>query len=182
MNKVPKDEHSEEWYVWSVRPGKFSLVEKFIEEKVPEIKKVLYPTVTTEKQTKRGAVKTKQSPLYAGYLFLQYSHDSENPSTWLKLNKHPFIAGYVGPCSKKDLATVNNLQGAPNPSPTKTDSFQERDEVQVRRGVFKGYTGVVNKKVTGNFVSVELKQGQDILAVVFSPEDLDLLQRGDQTE
>ena len=109
MSNADDDMNLEEWYVWSIRPGKFSLVEKYIQEKVPEVKKILYPTVTTEKQHKNGNVKKKQQSLYAGYLFLQYSHDERNPATWVKLNKHPFITTYVGPCSKKDLASVNSF-------------------------------------------------------------------------
>lgn len=169
---------SEEWYVWSIRPGKFALVEKYIQEKIPEVKCILHPTVTTEKQNKKGGVKTKQSSLYAGYLFLQYTHDENNPVTWIKLNNYPFITAYVGPCSAKDLASVNSLQGATAPGTLESKDFQKGDKIVISRGVFVGYKGQVNKKVTGNFVSVELEQGPRTLCVVFSPDDLDILERG----
>lgn len=182
MSSTKGDIPSEEWYVWSIRPGKFSLVEKYIREKVPEVKQVLHPTITTEKQKKNGGVKTKQQSLYAGYLFLQYSHDESNPVTWLKLNKYPFITAYVGPCSKQDLASVSNLQGTANPEKLPDRNFRRGDRVSVRGGVFEGYRGQVNKKVTGNFVSVELEQGTGTLCVVFSPDDLDILERGPDKE
>jgi transcription antitermination factor NusG len=166
----------QEWYVWTVRPGKFEVVERYIKEKVPEISKVLYPTVTTEKMDKKGGVKKKKSPLYAGYIFLQYRHDDKNPSVWLKLNKHPFITRYVGPCSAKDLASVDSLQKVERWNNDEVKNFIVGDIVRVNGGVFVGFSGRV-VYLTSNSVGVELSSLGKTLKVVFSPEDLDILDR-----
>lgn len=169
---------AQEWYVWTVRTGKFGVVQKYIEERVPEVRKVLYPTVTTEKRTLKGDVKKKKSPLYAGYMFLQYTHSEENPIAWLKLNKHPFITRYVGPCTAKDLASVDSLQKVEKLNNDEVRNFMVGDEVRVNGGVFIGFGGKV-VYLASNSVTVELQRSGEvrILKVVFSPEDLDILSR-----
>jgi transcription antitermination factor NusG len=97
---------SQEWYIWTVRPGKFDIVRAYIEKSVREVSVVLCPTVTSEKETKTGLKKTKVSPLYAGYVFMQYMHDESNPIAWLKISKHPFVVSYVGPCTAADIALI----------------------------------------------------------------------------
>ena len=101
-----QDQQELEWYIWKIRPSKFEFVEKFINDKVKEVKNILCPTVVSEKFTKGGERKQKKSALYEGYLFLQYHHDVKNPTVWLKLSKYPFIVGYVGPCSPEDLKKI----------------------------------------------------------------------------
>ncbi len=165
-----------QWYVWSIRVGKFDIIKKYIEEKVPEVKKVLYPTVTTEKCLKSGERKKKKTPLYSGYIFLQYNHSQENPVVWLKLSKHPFVSAYVGPCTPTDLVSVDSLQKLEvvNNGPIK--HFRVGDLVRVNGGVFSGYSG----KVIGasNTINVELEVSNKSLRFVFSPEDLDVISRG----
>lgn len=169
---------AQEWYVWTVRAGKFDIVQKYIEECVPEVRKVLYPTVTTEKRTQKGEVKKKKSPLYAGYMFLQYAYNEENPIVWLKLNKHPFITRYVGPCTAKDLASVDSLQKVEKLNNDEVRNFVVGDVVRVNGGVFVGFEGEV-VRLASNSVAVELRRGGEgrTLKVVFSPEDLDILSR-----
>jgi transcription antitermination factor NusG len=171
------DKHSsqrQEWYVWTVSPGKFEVVRKYIKEKVPEINEVLYPAVTTETVTKKGEVKKKTTPLYAGYIFLQYHHDERNPGVWVKLQKHPFITRYVGPCTAQDLASVNSLQKVERDYDESVREFSIGDNVKVRSGVFAGFKGIV-VGTTHNTVKVELHSLGRTLKVVFSPEDLAVL-------
>lgn len=97
---------SSQWFIWTVRPGKFEIVKAYLEKEVKEVSDILFPTETSEKKTKTGRKKIKTSPLYAGYVFLQYSHDVNNPVAWVKINSHPFIASYVGPCTAADIAAI----------------------------------------------------------------------------
>jgi len=166
---------ADEWYVWTVRSGKFEIVERFIEEKIPQVSKILYPTISTEKTTRKG-IKVKKSPLYAGYLFLQYTHDQSNPATWVKINSHPFITGYVGPCTAQDLASVNSLQKVDKLNDEKINDFLVGDLVSVKNGVFVGFRGEV-VLLSSNSVTVDLERADRVLQVVFSPEDLGVITR-----
>lgn len=165
-----------QWYVWTVKQGKFDIVSRYIEEKIPEIKEVLYPTITTERVTKKGERKKKKTPLYAGYVFLQYEHSYDNPSVWLKLNKHPFITRYVGPCTSKDLASVNSLQKIEKLNTEETKDFRIGDKIRVNGGVFKDMRG----KVVGcssSAVRVEISVFDRLTKAAFSPVDLDIIKR-----
>lgn len=166
---------ADEWYVWAVRPDKFEVVERYIVQKVKEVKKVLYPMVTKERVTKAGVKKSK-APLYAGYIFLQYSHATDNPVTWNKLNSHPFITRYVGPCTSQDLASVDSLQKVQEINNDEVRNFRVGDHIRVNGGVFVGYLGSVTY-LTSNYVGVELERAGKTLRVVFSPEDLDVTER-----
>jgi transcriptional antiterminator NusG len=171
----------QEWYVWTVRPGKFEIVKDYIESKVTEVKEVLYPAITTETVTKKGEIKRKTSPLYVGYLFLQYHHDEGNPVTWWKLNKHPFITRYIGPCTAQDLASAQSLKKVEKIDDELVREFRVGDEVRVDSGVFIGFRGSVKSK-NRNSIGVELRSLGKTLKVVFSPEDLVILkERGDGT-
>jgi transcription antitermination factor NusG len=93
----------EEWYVWTIRPGAFEAVKKYIEVHISGVSQIVRPSVTEEKVTKKGVARKKQTPLYAGYVFLNYYHDHANPTIWVKLNDHPLITSYVGPCSSGEF-------------------------------------------------------------------------------
>jgi transcriptional antiterminator NusG len=162
--------------VWTVKSGKFDIVKKYIEDSIPEITKVLYPTVTSEKHSAKGEVKTKKTPLYAGYLFLRYEHKPDSPKVWISLNKHPFITGYVGPCTPKDLVSVDSLQKVESVSLEAVKNFEEGDSVLVNGGVFKGMTGKV-VGLSSNLIKVEITMLGRPGAVPFSPEDLDIVTR-----
>lgn len=165
-----------EWYVWTVRAGKFEVVKRYMEEHIPQITKVLYPTITTEKTTRNGSLKKQRSPLYAGYIFLQYEHDVTNPGTWLKINKHPFITGYVGPCTPKDLVSVDSLQKVDTLNNDKVRKFMLGDSVRVNGGLFINYKGRVTS-LTSNSIGVELINENKVFKAVLSPEDLDIVDR-----
>ncbi len=106
MFNSPVDVHNKEWYIWMVRPGKFDIVRTYIEDSVKEVVSILCPIEVSERKTKTGRKKIKESPLYAGYIFLQYTHDANNPVAWVKINKHPFVVSYVGPCTAADIALI----------------------------------------------------------------------------
>jgi transcription antitermination factor NusG len=106
MSKSPGLQPDQEWYIWTVRPGKFHIVREYLEKNVIEVTNILCPTQTSEKETKAGRKKVKVSPLYAGYVFLEYAHDVNNPIAWVKIDRHPFVVGYVGPCTAADIALI----------------------------------------------------------------------------
>lgn len=165
-----------QWYVWSVRAGKFEAVKRYLEKSVPEVKKVLYPTVTKERLLKSGEVKKSKSALYAGYMFLQYEHNEIDPKTWWKINKHPFVTTYVGPCTPASLASVDSLQKIEHLNFEEVKEFHVSDKVKVNGGVFKGYTGDVTG-TSSNTVRVDLAVENKVVKVVFVPADLDILDR-----
>lgn len=164
------------WFVWSVRVGKFDIVKKYLEEEVSEVKSILFPTLTDEKVLKNGTIKKKKQALYGGYMFLLYSHNIEDPQTWWKINKHPFITTYVGPCTATDLVSVKSLQKLDSINKDKSKKFYKEDTIRVNGGVFKDYKGVV-VDTTMSAVKVELALGDKIVKAAFSPEDLDIVER-----
>lgn len=165
-----------QWYVWSVKAGKFDTVKKYIEDKIPEVKQVLYPTVTKERLLKSGESKKSKVPLYSGYLFLQYHHDSKNPKVWIQLNSHPFISTYVGPCTQSDLVSVNSLQKLEVVNNEAVKHFKVGDSVKVNGGVFLGNVGVVSD-ISTNTVRVGINVNNKVMKFVFSPDDLDIVDR-----
>lgn len=177
---VNSSDLEEEWFVWSVRSDKFEIVKCYIEDKIPEVVKVLYPTVTSERVTKKGIKKSK-TPLYAGYIFLQYIHNIDNPVTWNKLNNHPFITRYVGPCTAHDLASVDSLQKVEKLNNEEVRNFVVGDKIRVNGGIFVGYLGYVSQ-LTSNSIRVDLERSGKSLGVTFSPEDLDIVKRGAANE
>ncbi len=165
-----------QWYVWSIKLGKYDLISQFIADKVPEIKNILYPTITTERHLKNGQIKKKKTPLYSGYLFLQYSHDPSNPTVWFKLKGHPFITSYVGPCTPADLVSVDSLQKLEAVNKMDSKSFLIGDQIRVNGGVFKGYNGKVVATLD-KAVRVEMESHNKLVRFVFSPDDLDIIGR-----
>lgn len=167
----------DEWYVWTVKQGKFDIVSKFISEDVPEVTRVLYPTITKERSTKTGIVKKSKVPLYSGYLFLQYKHNPEEPKVWLKLRSHPFITRYVGPCTPKDLASVESLEKIEDINTEDKKIFKPGDRVRVNGGFLKEMTGEVTSCLSGNTIQVSINFfGRDVKAT-FVPADLDIVGR-----
>ncbi len=167
------ESESYQWYVWYIKFGKFDVISKYIEEKIPEVKKVLYPTITTERQLKNGEAKKRKTPLYGGYMFLQYHHNPEKPDVWLKLSKHPFVSAYIGPCTPKDLVSVDSLQKLEIVNSDILKTFRVGDYVRVNGGVFKNYTGKV-LAVQDKVIRVEIEAQNKHMRFVFSPEDLDI--------
>lgn len=165
-----------EWYVWTIKTGKFDIVSHYLETRVPEVVEILYPTVTTERRDKKGDVRKKQTPLYAGYLFLCYHHDVENPATWWKINKHPFVTGYVGPCTAQDLASVASMKKVRELNAEETKSISVGDTVFVNGGVFRGFRGRV-VGISNTAIRVDVLAFDRTIKVVFSPDDLDITNR-----
>lgn len=171
---MTESEGSYQWYVWYIKFGKFDVISKYIEDKVPEVKKVLFPTITTECQLKSGEAKKKKTPLYGGYMFLQYHHNPDKPDVWLKLTKHPFVSAYIGPCTPKDLVSVDSLQKLEIVnSDSGLKKFCRGDFVRVNGGVFKNFTGKV-LTVEDKVIRVEIEAQNKNMKFVFSPEDLDI--------
>ena len=164
-------EDKRQWHVWTTKPGKFSFVVKYIEESVPQIKEILYPTVVSDKAARNGD--KKRVPLYAGYLFLQYDSD---PAVWHKLNDHPFVSRYVGMCLGKDLHSVYNLRNVEFLNKEENKTFVEGDRVKVNSGPFKGMSGQV-LIVRQSYVQVGIEVFGRPVKAAFVPGDLDIVIR-----
>lgn len=94
------------WYIWTIRPDRFDAVKRYIDNNVKEIIDIYFPTTTTEKHTNRGkSIKTVS--VYGGYIFLKYNSDCNPSDVWYKINKHPFVVGYIGPCTDKELSILD---------------------------------------------------------------------------
>jgi transcription antitermination factor NusG len=169
-DQTAKDElYAQKWHVWVVRPGKFDTVAKYIAESVPEVKEVLYPTVTKQINEK----KKKRVPLYAAYIFLRYDH---TPLVWHKLNSNPFVTNYVGPCTAKDLASVESLKKVETLNYTKTKTFVQGDLIKVNSGPFKDFSGRVIS-AGANYIQIVVSVfGREVKAT-FLPADLDIVDR-----
>jgi len=164
------------WYVWNIRADKFDIVSRYFDEKVPEVLEYLYTTVTAEKRGSKGTVKKVEIPLYAGYLFLRYTHDVNNPDTWWKIKKHPFVLKYVGPCTAHDLASVASMKKVRYLNLDDVKNFITGDSVMVNGGVFKGFEGTVTG-TSSNSVCVLVSSLGKTIKVVFSPADLNITYR-----
>lgn len=164
MNREDQTSNSKEWYVWSVRPGKFEIVCRYIQDKIPEVNQILNPV----SKDKRATKKEKNKSLYGGYIFLQYKHSA---TVWHKISKHPFIITYVGPCQDKELASVVSLQKNEECSKEEVKDFSAGDTIIVIDGIYKGFSGVVTDTIE-EAVKVSLKMDGVKNSLVFNPRDL----------
>jgi transcription antitermination factor NusG len=162
------------WHVWTANPRKFDIIVKFIRDTLPEVKDILVPTEVSERKLAKGKTKKQKTPLYGGYLFLQYQ---DSPSVWHRLNNHVFVLGYVGQCSGPDLTSVYNLRNVETLNKEEDKEFRVGDKVKVNCGPFKGTTGVV-AIVRNSYIQVLTEAfGRNCVKTTFSPADLDIISR-----
>ncbi len=174
LKKLIVPDSDKQWHVWTVNPNKFQVVSMFIEKEVTEVKEVLYPTVTSERKTSKGKIKTKKVPLYQGYLFLQYSED---PIVWHKLNSHPFITNYVGRCTQQDLFSVYNLKNVEHLNKEENKVCEVGDFVKIQAGPMKGFSGKVTL-VRSDYIKISIEVfGRSGVPAVVNPADIDIISR-----
>lgn len=168
---------SSSWFVWTVSSSKLEVAKERLEESIPEVEQVLFPTVEKEKFLKSGKRKVRKEPLYGHYVFLKYSHDVNNPIIWTKIKNSPYINAYIGPCSAKDLASASMLGGESPSLKDDSGSISPGSDVIVNSGIFKGNPAKV-MSVRGGKVSVEIDFSGSPVKAVFTVEDLVKVQDG----
>ena len=157
------------WNIWVIRQAKFDAIKYFIDNNVPEVKSVFFPTVN--KEFKRGAkIVKKRVALYSGYLFLKY--DDPDYKVYQKLRSNPFITTYVGQCStlpvddmvkKEEWNTLNKKVAV-------------GDTVEVITGPFKDFKGDVFS-INGNKVTLKVDLFGREVEASFVSDDLEILEK-----
>jgi len=125
---------SKQWHAWVIRRQQLDSVVSFIKEKCPEIDKFFYPFIKKEYETKTGS-RTKDVPLYEGYLFLRYN---DHPVVFHKLSNYPQVTTYCGPVDEYEIAEMQAAQGKLY-TELKASKFTPGDIVIFKEGPFKGW-------------------------------------------
>ena len=160
-----------QWHSWVIRRNRLDNVVAYIREKCPEIDKFFYPFIKKEYQTKKGATRIKDMPLYEGYLFLHY-HD--HPVVFHKLSNYPQVTTYCGPVEDHEISRMEEAQGKLI-SELKASKFRKGDPVLLKDGPFKGYEARVTS-VNGGVVRVKIDAtilGHSGHEVVYPEEQLE---------
>jgi len=129
-----------QWHSWVIRRNRLDNVVGYIKESCPEIDKFFYPFIKKEYQTKKGATRVKDMPLYEGYLFLRYDN---HPEVFHKLSRYPQVTTYCGPVSEQEIEKMQEAQGKLI-TELKASQFKKGDRVILKDGPFKGFEGRVS--------------------------------------
>ncbi len=161
---------SKKWHAWVIRRQQLDRVVSFIKDKCPEIDKFFYPYIKKEYET-RGGSRTKDVPLYEGYLFLRYN---DHPVVFHKLSNYPQVTTYCGPVAAEEIAVMQEAQGKLY-NELKTSKFSKGDTIVFKEGPFKGWEANVLSVKQG---SVTARIDADILGassheVVYSEDKLE---------
>lgn len=136
---------SKKWHVWVIRRQQLDRVVAFIKDKCPEIDKFFYPSIKKEYETRSGK-RTKDVPLYEGYLFLRYDN---HPVVFHKLSNYPQVTKYCGLTGEEEITKMEERQGKLY-SELKTSKFSKGDTVVFKEGPFKGWEASVLSVKQGN--------------------------------
>jgi transcription antitermination factor NusG len=149
-DKTP-DRENGKWFIWVLHPGRFDIVESYINKKVSEVIDIVCPSVIKVDKRRKGKGKAKRHLIYEYYLFLQYDPASDESKVWHKLKAHPFITNYLGPCKKEELEYVLALRSSSETEPTNSN-LSLGDKVEILEGKFSGLSGTVVKIDRSNIV------------------------------
>ena len=147
---MDEQENIKQWRAWVIRRNRLESVLKFIKENCPEIDKYFYPFIKKEYETRTGA-RTKDVPLYEGYLFLRYN---DHPVVYHLLSNFPQVTTYCGPVSIEEINEMEAAQGKLY-SDLKASRFMIGDLVTLKDGPFKGWEAHV-VSVTHGTVKVKI--------------------------
>ena len=126
------------WYAWVIKRNRFDNVRNFIKNECPEVDHLFYPQARKEYSTKRGT-RTKETPLYEGYLFLRY----DNPSVvFHRLKAYPFITTFAGIVEEQEIKAMEKSQGKLI-SEIRVSKFSEGETVRLLNGPFKGMDATI---------------------------------------
>jgi transcription antitermination factor NusG len=156
-----------DWHIWVIKQGNFSSIEFFLQNDVPEVKEIFFPTVLKECRIKDKLYK-KRVPLYSGYLFLLYE-DAEN-KLFYKIRSNPFVTNYVGICSQKTIDEMRcNEQWC-----VLNKKVEVGNEVEVVSGPLQKCKGSVSS-INGNRVTIKVNMFDRSLDYTLSSEDLEVI-------
>ena len=142
---------NKQWHSWVIRRNRLDSVVTYIREHCVEIDKFFYPLIKKEYQTKKGASRVQDIPLYEGYLFLRYY---DHPKVFHKLSKYPHVTTYCGPVNDYEIDDMQAVQGKLL-SEIKASKFSKGDKVILKAGPLKGYEARVDS-VTGSVIKVKV--------------------------
>ena len=140
-----------QWHSWVIRRNRLDSVVTYIREHCLEIDKFFYPLIKKEYQTKRGALRVQDIPLYEGYLFLHYH---AHPQVFHKLSRYPHVTTYCGPVNDYEIDDMRAVQGKLL-SDIKASKFTSGDKVTLKDGPLKGYEARVSS-VSGSIIKVRV--------------------------
>lgn len=157
------------WHIWVIKQTKFKYIEHFIENEVPQITEVFFPTAPKEYRSNNKIYK-KRVPLYKGYLFLKYVDEDEK--IFYKLRSNPFFTTYVGKCSESSVSEMKTKEEWNLPN----RKYDIGDQVKVISGPFNKCKGVVHA-INGNKITIKTTLfGRDIDHIL-SSDDLEIIGR-----
>jgi transcription antitermination factor NusG len=160
---------AEFWHVWSVRNGAFSKVKYYLDNEVPEVREVFFPTILKERKAGNHLYK-RRLPLYSGYIFLKYS-DEENV-IYYKIKSNNYISGYVGRINEKEVMVMKEKEGWNSTS----KNVNVNDTVEVMVGPMKGFKGTVIA-INGNKLTIKVELFGRETDASFSSEDIEIIRK-----
>ena len=134
-----------QWHSWVIKRNTLGSVVSYIREKCPEVDQFFYPLIKKEYETKSGAKRTKDVPMYEGYIFLRYYN---HPEVFHILSHFPQITTYCGPVLEAEIMIMQSAQGKLL-SELKTSKFKPGDSVLLKGGPFKGYEAEIVSVIKG---------------------------------
>lgn len=156
------------WHVWTISPNRIKKVQEFIKG-IDAIETYLYPVVERQPEGKKKK-KVEYVPLYNNYIFLRYDEDSQLN---YKLENFPWITGYVGVCSEKEMEAVKKQSRQKYEDLVPMNEIKEGQAYKLVGTPFRGFTCVVVANEGERLkVSVEIFGAER--HVYCSPEDIEL--------
>lgn len=147
------------WYIWTVKPNKFSKACDYIKLSIPEVRDIFYPT---------SSRKNKQLPICSNYLFLYYQ---DSPEVWHRLNSCPYISKFVGACTTKDIFTVDNLVKVQTSKDGEDKYLHRNDKIVISSGPLTGVRGIVSF-AKGYTLDVEVEVLERKVRITLSSKDV----------
>ncbi len=157
------------WHIWVIKQKKFKHIEYFLENNLPQIQEIFFPTVPKEHRVGNRVYK-KRVPLYSGYLFLKYTDEDKKIFYTLKANA--FFTTYVGKCDDYSINKMR-LKEEWNVLNKKVDIG---DSIEVISGPFNKCKGVVHA-INGNRITIKTTLFDREIDHVLSSEDLEIVNR-----
>jgi transcription antitermination factor NusG len=160
-----------QWHVWTIKPVKLETLLSKIKAKAPEVGEILYPTVAKAIEGKPKA--SRRVPLYSTYVFIQYEHTAE---LWHRLKEIKHLVRYIGPCSAKDLISVESLKRLEtiNNVPMEKKMFYAGQKIRANSGPFAGVEGEV-VSISSNCIQTTINVFGRKVRATFSRGDLDII-------
>lgn len=156
------------WHVWTINSNRIKKVQEFIKT-LDEIESYLYPMVEKQKEGKKSK-KKEYVPLYNNYIFLKYTDDIELN---YQLENFPWITGYVGVCSEKEMEAVKDQSRKKYEDLVPMNKIEEGHAYKLVGTPFRGFTCIVVAN-EGERIKVSVEIFGAERHVYCSPDDIEL--------